>query len=245
MSQYKTPGVYIVEKDAFPNSVVEVPTAVPAFIGYTQKAMRGTSSLTNVPVRITSFAEFEILFGIAAPLSAKSSKSDPNKIERDGGFILHQAMKFFYDNGGGPCYIVSIGGYETGGKPTVPSADDFNNGIDTLKAEQEPTMVVTPETCLLDLTIWTNVAKHALLHCETMQSRVAILDLWNGNVGLGPNVAPADAPITNFRSNVGTDGLSYGAAYYPWLNTSILEPRAITHPAEFIVLTFQQQMQKS
>ncbi len=35
MAQYKTPGVYIVEKNAFPNSVVEVATAVPAFIGAT------------------------------------------------------------------------------------------------------------------------------------------------------------------------------------------------------------------
>lgn len=32
----KTPGVYIVEKNAFPNQVVEVPTAVPGFVGYTQ-----------------------------------------------------------------------------------------------------------------------------------------------------------------------------------------------------------------
>ena len=38
MGQYKTPGVYIVEKSAFPNSVVEVATAVPAFVGYTEKA---------------------------------------------------------------------------------------------------------------------------------------------------------------------------------------------------------------
>ena len=35
MGTFKTPGVYIVEKNAFPNSVVEVTTAVPAFIGYT------------------------------------------------------------------------------------------------------------------------------------------------------------------------------------------------------------------
>ena len=35
MGSMKTPGVYIVEKNAFPNSVVEAPTAIPAFIGYT------------------------------------------------------------------------------------------------------------------------------------------------------------------------------------------------------------------
>jgi uncharacterized protein len=31
MAQYTTPGVYIVDSDAFPNTVVEVATAVPAF----------------------------------------------------------------------------------------------------------------------------------------------------------------------------------------------------------------------
>ncbi|MCD0479402.1 hypothetical protein LPB90_13150 [Chryseobacterium sp. LC2016-29] len=36
MSTMKTSGVYIVEKNNFPNSVVEVATAVPAFIGYTE-----------------------------------------------------------------------------------------------------------------------------------------------------------------------------------------------------------------
>ena len=33
-----TPGVYIDELNAFPNSVVPVATAVPAFIGYTPTA---------------------------------------------------------------------------------------------------------------------------------------------------------------------------------------------------------------
>ena len=36
MAQMKTPGVYIVEKSAFPNSVVEAATAIPAFIGITE-----------------------------------------------------------------------------------------------------------------------------------------------------------------------------------------------------------------
>ena len=34
----KTPGVYTVEKHAFPSSVVEVATAVPVFIGHTEFA---------------------------------------------------------------------------------------------------------------------------------------------------------------------------------------------------------------
>ncbi|MBU1309759.1 MAG: phage tail sheath family protein, partial [Gammaproteobacteria bacterium] len=65
MGQMKTPGVYIVEKNAFPNSVVEVATAVPAFIGYTDKALNGTKSLTNQPMRISSMSEFHNYFGFA------------------------------------------------------------------------------------------------------------------------------------------------------------------------------------
>ncbi len=46
-----TPGVYIEEKSAFASSVVPVATAVPVFLGYTQKAARGSKSLKNVPTK--------------------------------------------------------------------------------------------------------------------------------------------------------------------------------------------------
>ena len=44
-----TPGVYIEEKSAFPSSAVQVATAVPAFVGYTEKALKNrvTSDLSN------------------------------------------------------------------------------------------------------------------------------------------------------------------------------------------------------
>lgn len=41
MGEYKTPGVYIKEKNAFPNSIVEAETAIPVFIGLTEKALNG------------------------------------------------------------------------------------------------------------------------------------------------------------------------------------------------------------
>ena len=59
----KTPGVYIVEKSAFPNSVVQVATAVPAFIGYTEKAMNGDVSLHETPTVINSISEYHGYFG--------------------------------------------------------------------------------------------------------------------------------------------------------------------------------------
>ncbi len=60
---YKTPGVYIVEKNAFPNSVVEVATSVPAFVGYTQFADNKGTTLHRKPWRITSLTEFINYYG--------------------------------------------------------------------------------------------------------------------------------------------------------------------------------------
>ncbi len=65
---YATPGVYIEEKSAFPNSAVPVATAVPAFIGYTAEAMRDKKDLTNKPTRISSFG------GVSCCTSAKNPK---------------------------------------------------------------------------------------------------------------------------------------------------------------------------
>jgi len=44
---FKTPGVYVQEISLFPPSVAEVETAVPAFIGYTEKAAKKGADLTN------------------------------------------------------------------------------------------------------------------------------------------------------------------------------------------------------
>ena len=51
---YKTPGVYIEEIAKFPPSVAQVETAIPAFIGYTETAIKKEpGDLILVPFRIT------------------------------------------------------------------------------------------------------------------------------------------------------------------------------------------------
>src|SRR5512140_867952 len=77
MGVMKTPGVYIVEKNAFPNSVVEVATAVPAFVGYTQKADNKGKPLKNQPWRISSMSEFHNYFGFG-PEPKFSIKAAPD-----------------------------------------------------------------------------------------------------------------------------------------------------------------------
>ena len=57
------PGVYVTEVDAFPPSVVGVQTAVPCFVGYTEKAEIDGKPVTLQPVPIASLAAFEQVFG--------------------------------------------------------------------------------------------------------------------------------------------------------------------------------------
>ncbi|RSK43450.1 phage tail sheath family protein [Hymenobacter perfusus] len=61
--EQQTPGVYINEINAFPNSVVEVATAIPVFIGYTAKANYNGEDLGSRPQRVTSLKEYETYFG--------------------------------------------------------------------------------------------------------------------------------------------------------------------------------------
>src|SRR5262245_63244334 len=63
---YKTPGVYVEEIPKFPPSVAPVETAIPAFIGYTEKAQEAVpADLRLKPTRISSLVEYEQFFGHA------------------------------------------------------------------------------------------------------------------------------------------------------------------------------------
>ena len=64
MATYKTPDVYVEEISVFPPSVAEVGTAIPAFIGYTQKAdAKAQNDLILKPTKIYSLKEFESYYG--------------------------------------------------------------------------------------------------------------------------------------------------------------------------------------
>src|SRR5262245_36130014 len=61
---YKTPGVYVEEIPKFPPSVAPVETAIPAFIGYTEKAQDVLADDLHLkPKRLASLADYERYFG--------------------------------------------------------------------------------------------------------------------------------------------------------------------------------------
>jgi hypothetical protein len=230
---YNTPGVYIEEKNAFPNSVVHVPTAIPAFVSYTEKATSGNKNLTHQAIRISSLGEFVQFFGEAPKITFGINKADTQygfELSPDSTpFLLFNSLKFFYANGGGDCYIVSIGNYKD-----IPKKEDFFSsddkhpakGITCLEKVSEPTMLVIPDALLLDEVDCQSVQKEMLKHCgSVMRNRVAILDVYNG---YRPRTKDRNNIIDAFRNGIGNNFLSYGMTYYPWCHTSITEIKSLS-----------------
>ena len=208
VSSLKTPGVYINEIDAFPPSVAQVATAVPAFVGFTQKG-------PTVPTRITSFMEFEQLFGGAPVPSSVTVELDSNLIPTNNSKVteskykLYNSMRLFYSNGGGVCYIVSIGDYTA----NITSEATFITGLDLLRKFDEPTLLLFPDAINLDAVKLGLLQQQALKQCADLMDRFAILDMKQGDL-LAPNVV---ADSLSFRDGVGNQNLKYGSVYYPYL----------------------------
>lgn len=221
MSNYQTPGVYVEENTTLAPSVAAVSTAIPAFIGLTEKAedTKG-ESLTLVPTRIKSLAEYETLFGKGNPEAFTVILDDTVK-DADKSFVsrtvsvnlpspskkfMYASMQLYFANDGGPCYIISVGKYDTS---TDKLYEKLKKGLDTLEAEDEPTLIVFPDSQGTDLSIYND----ALAQCNKLQDRFVIMDL--------KNTTNPSSDASTFRSAVNGDYLKYGAAYYPDVKTSL------------------------
>ncbi len=162
-------------------------------------------------------------------------------------FNLYMAIQLFYANGGGTAYVVSVANY-WGTQDVVPPADATATSIDsgllvgglTVAANViGPTMVVVPDACLLynpaadkDATPdagYDDVVMAMVSQSAANQDRVAILDLpgaidpstWTPK-GLQDSQALLTTALNKVDSALGTAGLSYGAAYAPALEVSVL-----------------------
>ncbi|MFL9833769.1 phage tail sheath C-terminal domain-containing protein [Chryseobacterium terrae] len=137
---YKTPGVYVEELAKFPPSVAQVETAIPAFIGYTADGPK------NQPTRISSMLEYEAVFGKANPETFAVAFKDGVATATQpkvSDFKMYYAMQMYFANGGGACYIVSVGAENV--YYSAVSVSELQAGLDLLKKEDEPTLIVFPD----------------------------------------------------------------------------------------------------
>jgi uncharacterized protein len=266
MPTYRTPDVYVEEIPVFPPSVAEVETAVPAFIGYTEKAQRTSpDDLLLAPTRIYSLKEYESFFG-GPPADTITVQVDGAAIavaEPITSALLAYSVQMFYANGGGKCWIVSVGTYGTGANPAIDGAE-LKKGLDAVAKVDEPTLLVIPEAVWSPAALAAAAAVHAadaddqaaveaakeaadsaeavayaeyksvveamLAQCGALRDRFAILDVFNGFEALdgdvvvipkNPPVAEQRLPVIEASREAWIGNLKYGAAYYPFIRTTI------------------------
>lgn len=239
-STLMTPGVYIEEKNSFPNSAVAVETAVPVFIGYTEKAEYRGKSILHRPTRITSLAEYHEYFGAGFKTNFQLQDTKPEKAELLTGdkaymivpdeghtLYLYNSIRLFFSNGGGPCYILPVGIYANNADGISIDIEDFTGGngkpdvFGLLEKEYEPTLIVMPDIIALGEQAY-GLYQKVLLHCRKLQSCFAIFDL-----KLQEKEETTDKVVAAFRDKIGNNALEYGAAYYPWLNTTIVSSEEV------------------
>lgn len=222
MANYKTPGVYIEEISTLPASIAGVETAIPAFIGYTQRATENDddAALEFKATRISSLLEYEEIFGgpnnediaitIADILDSSNVLTDRTitaTLASPSDYKMYYQVQMYYNNGGGPCYIMSVGNYTEAVIAPADNSDGITRGILELEQVDEPTLLLFPDAHALGSAVnYGAVISASLAHCAKLQDRFTISDVFGTDIGA-------------FRSAIGSDNMKYGAAYYPDLKT--------------------------
>ncbi|HHG85434.1 MAG TPA: phage tail sheath family protein [Bacteroidetes bacterium] len=212
-----TPGVYIKETLTQPTAVAGAATSVPVFIGFTELA-------AAAPVRISGMLDFHTHFGQAysASFTVVLNASDQvQTVVPDYRFYLYDSVRLHFQNGGGPCYILSAGTFSSISNAQNEIAATFGQ-LDTL---EEATLVLIPDlhaeyknasnqlASLVNGAGYASLGSTLLNKLGVLKNKFAIFDLHS--VSGNPNT---DA--ISFRASLTPttiDDLKYGAAYYPWL----------------------------
>lgn len=226
--EYRTPGVYVEEISTFPPSIAAVETAIPAFIGYTETAMKGNEPITK-PFRITSLLEYEQFFGGAYPESDAFSIQITDQTDANDKLLsrsavasfdqtslskynMFYALQQYFNNGGGPCYIVSVGAYEEDGDI---DPEELEAGLKLLEEVDEPTLIVFPEgTNIGEAGQYYGLIGTALKQCSDLGDRFTIMDVY-------PEEDAVRDDIELLRNTISNDlaQIKYGAAYFPFIDT--------------------------
>ena len=247
MATFRSPGVYILEPPSFPPSVVPVETAVPVFIGHTVKNPNSVDD-PFAPVEVFSLDEFVDQFGavnhtadfsynvitrvngedeITEVVSVDQILANPSDVFN---YNMYHALNLFYLNGGGRCYVISVGTQSVGTtKALTATANDYTDALTALETADDPTLIVFPDlvkgvtrndqvdgSFTLNAGVYETVINLALQQANDRKDRFVLIDVPQLATGNAQQVVSVD--MRNFRSELsdfGFDDRKFGAAYYP------------------------------
>lgn len=208
---YTVPGVYVEEIPSLPPSVAAVGTAIPAFFGHTSRHIGlGGSNFdagATIPAaptiiirKINSFLDYQSTFGGPATNDVTVSNTAPYATLGTVTYRMYYSLQLYFMNGGGPCYVVSVGDYNS------PAIDGLSAGLDMLDAMDEPTIYVVPDR--LDDAAYKGIVELAVSKCAALGDRMFLADV--------------ERDPASLRSAGLGAGASYCAAYAPHLETTIV-----------------------
>ena len=173
-------------------------------------------------------------------------------------FNLYHSMRLFYANGGGNCYVVSVNSFEKARSGNGINAEELKRGLQVIQEQVGPTMLVIPDAVLLpwndddgDARLrmsapvpappqptpkvhksddYKAVVTAMLNQCALLQDRVAVLDVYSARSVSDERTL--NEVIANFWESLGAldqKTLSYGMAYFPYLNTSVVQLSDFTY----------------
>lgn len=229
MPEYLAPGVYVEEVPSGVRPIPGVATAVPVFIGYTEKA-RGPQGedLTGSVVAVTSLRDYEARFGKAPvhPVTLTVEK----RVDTRGRLLgvevawprrrtlpsqfMNYALRLYFNNGGGPCRIYSLGRYGRAREA------DYKAALTALQKVAGPTLLLMPDAVKLDDAGYAAVLQAALASCARTRDRFTLGEVRNAVPGGNDDLAAVEA---NFRAALrgGSRRLQFGAAYFPYLESRL------------------------
>ena len=224
MAEYKTPGVYIEEIPKLPPSIASVETAIPSFIGYTEKAqLKEPGDLVIKPKRIVSMLEYEQFFGGPLPETTAVVTIDttqPGRIDVQGKlttpnkYLMYYSLQLFFINGGGPCYIVSVGDYSTGG---VIDQATLMLGLDEVAKVNEVTLILFPDGLNMSgAGNYYSMHKEAMDQCALLKDRFTVMDVF-----IDPDPTVDNIQVLRDFDFGTVDTEKYGAVYYPRIFTRL------------------------
>lgn len=120
---------------------------------------------------------------------------------------MYDSLRLFYANGGGDCYITSVGTYTEG---TVVLAK-LQTGLAAVEMVDEPTILLFPDAVsVASANDLYTIQQDALSQANKLKDRFCVFDLHS-----------SDPTGAAFRDKVGINYLKYGSAYTPWLKVSL------------------------
>ncbi len=223
---YNTPGVYVEEISSLPPAVQQVESAVPVFIGTTEKAVKDNQDLTLAPTLINSIVDYREIFGSAQNESAfnvvvkdlNTGRTVDISHSSSSPFIMYYGLQWYFANGGQKCYIVSVDQFtsENTNPATQIEHSKLELGLEVAATIDEPTLIVFPDATQLEhQTDFYTLYMSAISQCHERKDRFTIIDTYKSE-DLSVDIETLRNSITGSR-----DILKYAAAYYPHLKCNL------------------------